>query len=133
MPHTMGLFRPESGEPMYTDERCFITELMNTNASEDVSLAECRVAPGVTTQLHQLEVAERYVVTAGLGRMELEHNQIFNIGPGDCVVIPALCPQRVVNVGKEDLVFHCVCTPRFQLHHYIDLETRETALIKEVQ
>jgi len=128
----MGLFKPESFEPMYTAERCYITEVLNTNQSADVSLAVCLVKPGVTTQLHHLEVAERYVVTAGQGRMELNHSDVFAIGPGDCVLIPALCPQRVINVGDNDLIFHCVCTPRFEPQHYINTETDASLPIGEM-
>ena len=31
----------------------------------------------------------------------------------DHVRIPANTPQRIANVGDVDLVFYCVCTPRF--------------------
>ena len=33
--------------------------------------------------------------------------------PGDVVLIPSGVRQRVTNIGDEDLVFLCVCTPRF--------------------
>ena len=125
-----GLFRPPSLSETYTDERCFITEQLNTPDCPEVSLATCRVEPGVTTQLHQLKVQERYVVQSGQGLMELDAEQVFEVGPGDCVVIPAGCPQRIKNTGAGDLVFLCVCTPRFKVEHYVDLETAETSDIE---
>ena len=126
-----GLFRPGSCEPFYTGERCYITEHMNTDLSADVSLAECRVVPGVTTQLHKLTVAERYVIQAGTGLVELHGETGFSVAPGDCVLIPAGCPQRIKNTGREDLVFMCVCTPRFLPDSYIVLEDAQTTDIVE--
>ena len=52
-----------------TDERCFITELLNLAASPEASLALARVAPGVTTRLHAVAgIVERYIILAGAGR-----------------------------------------------------------------
>jgi mannose-6-phosphate isomerase-like protein (cupin superfamily) len=120
-----GLFQPETLQPFYTEERCEIVEYLNTPLCADASVAECRVAPGVTTQLHQLTVAERYVVQQGQGLMELNGEVGFHVQAGDCVLIPAECPQRIKNTGVEPLVFLCVCTPRFLPHHYYALETEQ--------
>ncbi len=121
-----GLLRQTAGQPFYTEERCFITELLNDPQCAEVSLARCRVEPGVTTQLHRLSVAERYVVESGAGLMELDGEPAFAIEPGDSVVIPAGCAQRVKNTAAEDLVFLCVCTPRFEAPHYENVETEAT-------
>ena len=114
------------GAEFLTDERCHISEIMNTDRSEDVSVARARVEPGVTTQLHSLTVAERYIVESGQGVMELHGNQRFVIGPGDCVLIPEGVAQRVRNPGQVDLVFLCICTPRFEPDQYVNLETDDT-------
>ena len=127
MSEVAGLLRSVSPTPFYTEERCFITEFLNSLECEEVSLAQCRVTPGVTTQLHALEVAERYVIQHGNGLMELRGSEVFAVAPGDCVLIPAGCPQRIRNEGSEDLVFLCVCTPRFAPGHYVVLETENTA------
>lgn len=121
-----GLYQPPSLEAFYTQERCFIVEQMNTHLCAEVSVAQCRVEPQVTTQLHQLSVAERYIVQQGRGLMELERLQSFYVEVGDCVMIPAGCPQRIKNVGNEMLVFLCICTPRFQPAHYVALEHETT-------
>ena len=118
-----GLFRPAALKEVYTEERCFIIEQLNTPDCPEVSLATCRVEPGVTTQLHQLSVQERYVVQSGHGVMELDAEQTFSVTAGDCVLIPAGCAQRIKNTGTQDLIFLCVCTPRFEPSHYVDLET----------
>lgn len=105
-----------------TPERCFITELLN-HPSREVSLARARVAPGVTTQLHALDVEETYVIEAGSGVMEVGGDR-FRVGPGDGVRIPTGTPQRIENDGVTDLVFLCLCQPRFRAEGYADLETQ---------
>jgi len=45
------------------------------------------------------------------------------VGPGDVVVIPPLCRQRITNTGNRDLIFLAICTPRFSEAVYEDLET----------
>lgn len=109
-------------EEVWTSERCYITELLNDAAYPEVSIARARVEPGVSTQLHSLEVAEWYVIEAGIGRMTVGDNATRTVGPGDVVTIPADCPQKIENNGHSDLEFLCVCTPRFLLQHYTSLE-----------
>ena len=96
-------------------ERCRVLELSNGPDDPDCSIARARVAPGTTTRWHRLAgVAERYVLLAGRGRVEVGDLPPRDVGPGDVVLIPPGCRQRIANVGAEDLVFLAVCTPRFQ-------------------
>ena len=104
-----------------TRERCFIAEIWNDESDPAVSVARARVAPGVTTELHSLDVDERYVIAAGRGVVEVG-DLTRTVEPGDVVVIPAGVPQRITNEGGEDLVFYCVCSPRFRRHGYRPLE-----------
>ena len=97
----------------WTDERCFIRELLNDSRAPESSLAVSRVEPGVSTQWHRLSVAEYYIVREGEGRMELGNDAPFRIGPGDSVAIPAGTPQRVTCCSDAPLIFYCLCTPRF--------------------
>jgi mannose-6-phosphate isomerase-like protein (cupin superfamily) len=113
-----GKAKPEQ----WTSERCFITELINDVHWPDVSLARCRVEPGVTTQLHKLSVHEVYVIEKGNGLMSVGDSAPFIIGPGDTVSISKHTPQCVQNTGDGDLVFLCVCTPRFSHKCYTSLE-----------
>ena len=110
------------GDEVWTEERCFITELLNDPATPAVSLARCRVEPGVTTQLHRLAVDEWYIVESGRGRVEVGAGAPREIGPGDIVAIPAGTPQRVTSLGEADLVFQCLCLPRFTPAGYESLE-----------
>jgi mannose-6-phosphate isomerase-like protein (cupin superfamily) len=118
-----GLFQPPSSTAIYTEERCYITEILNSQRDPEVSVARCQVEPGVTTQLHSLATAERYIIESGTGSMELACESWFPVTPGDCVLIPPDCAQRIKNTGATPLVFLCICSPRFQADHYINLET----------
>ncbi|MEW5769499.1 MAG: cupin domain-containing protein, partial [Pseudomonadota bacterium] len=69
-----------------TPERCFINELSNSDADPGLSIARARVSPGVTTRWHRLHgTAERYVVLAGRGRVEVGDLPAQEVGPGDVV------------------------------------------------
>ena len=110
---------------IYTAERCYITELFNSAADATLSVARARVVPGVQTQLHSLDVTERYLIEQGEGLLELAGGQEVPVGVGDSALIPAGCAQRITNVGQVDLLFLCVCTPRFLPEHYTNLEPEE--------
>lgn len=119
--------RLDEAAEFHTAERCWIAELSNMPDDPQVSIARARVAPGVTTRWHRLAgIVERYVVLAGSGRVEVGELPPQVVAPGDVVVIPAGCRQRIANLGAEDLIFLAICTPRFQPDAYLDIE-REVA------
>jgi mannose-6-phosphate isomerase-like protein (cupin superfamily) len=119
--------RASEVEEFESSERCFILEIANDVDDESVSIARARVEPGVTTDRHRLRgIAERYVVAAGLGRVEIGELAPFEVTAGDVVRIPADVPQRIANIGTEDLIFYCVCTPRFRSDSYESLESTTT-------
>jgi len=106
-----------------TAERCFITELLNDESDPSVSIARARVEPGITTAWHKLRgTTERYIIVAGEGRVEVSDMEPSVVTIGDVVCIPPDTPQRIANIGKEDLIFFAVCTPRFTPGCYIGLE-----------
>ncbi|MDH3622211.1 MAG: cupin domain-containing protein [Gammaproteobacteria bacterium] len=114
--------KTKPAEEVWTVERCYITELLNSGKQPEVSIARTRVEPGVTTQLHQLSVFEWYVIESGQGLMRVGDEAPFPVGPGDTVTIPKHAPQQITNNGQEDLYFLCVCTPRFSQECYTSLE-----------
>lgn len=106
-----------------TEERCAIVELSNVDHDPEVSIAQARVAPGVTTAWHRLRnTTERYVVLAGSGRVEVGDLPAAEVGPGDVVLIPPMCRQRIANTGAGDLLFLAICSPRFVPDAYESLE-----------
>ena len=110
------------GEETWTRERCYITERINDASIPEFSLAGCRVEPGVTTELHCLDVDEWYLITEGDGSMEVGGNPPYAVGPGDTVSIARGVSQRISNTGGADLVFQCICIPRFRAEGYQPLE-----------
>jgi mannose-6-phosphate isomerase-like protein (cupin superfamily) len=106
----------------FTEEGCFITELHNTERDPAVSIARARVEPGVLTALHVVAVEERYLIERGEGMMTLGDEPPFPVRPGDLVRIPPGVPQRIENRSSTDLVFLCVCTPRFEPRLYTRLQ-----------
>ena len=104
-------------------EGCYITELSNTADDPAASIARARVPPGGKTRWHHVEgTAERYLILEGNGRAEVGEAAPQEVGPGDVVLIPPACRQRIANAGSGDLVFLAICTPRFRHENYRDLE-----------
>jgi mannose-6-phosphate isomerase-like protein (cupin superfamily) len=113
---------PDPSAEFPTDERCSILESWNDDSDPTVSIARARVEPGVATQPHVVDVDERYVIVEGRGVVTIGDLPAEEVHPGDVVVIPAGTPQRIENTGPGDLVFYCVCSPRFTSEGYTALE-----------
>ena len=112
-----------SADEYFTDERCHILELSNSPDHPDVSVARARVEPGVTTKRHRVAgTTERYVILAGKGRVFIDGLDEQVVTEGDVVVIPAGVIQSIRNDGEQDLVFLCICNPRFEWSRYESLE-----------
>jgi mannose-6-phosphate isomerase-like protein (cupin superfamily) len=95
------ILRSKTVKELFTPEGCHISEIWNSSQDENVSVARARVEPGVTTALHYLEkVVERYVITAGKGRVEVGELPATEVSVGDVVVIPAGTPQRIKTRGQ---------------------------------
>jgi mannose-6-phosphate isomerase-like protein (cupin superfamily) len=110
-------------DEFYTPEKCYITELSNSPGDPDVSIARARVEPGVTTRWHRLKgTCERYFIISGIGLVEVGDQAPQEVSAGDIVLIPPMCRQRVTNIGKDDLVFLAICSPRFSQYVYEDVE-----------
>ena len=111
------------GDEVYTPEGCFIIEVSNSPDDPHASIARARVAPGVTTRWHRLhDTVERYVILEGRGRVELGKLLSQEVNPGDVVLIPPQCRQRITNIGQQDLIFLAVCTPPFRREVYEDID-----------
>ena len=107
----------------WTDEQCHIIEASNSANDPDVSIARARVKPGVTTHWHKLDgITERYYILEGEGLVEVGELASEKVSAGATVIIPADEPQRITNIGRSDLIFLAICSPRFHAKAYIDLE-----------
>lgn len=108
----------------YFEEGCYITELSNSSADDQVSIARARLGPGEGTRLHALrDTHERYVILQGSGMVTVGERQ-QQVGAGDVVIIPEGTPQNIVAGGDEDLIFLAICSPPFTPAAYTDLDRR---------
>lgn len=116
------IIHPDTSQEFSTREGCHILESANCADDEEVSIARARVEAGVSTRAHLLHgTTERYVILSGKGVVEVGGLPPEEVGSGDVVVIPPGVSQRITNTGSGDLVFLCVCSPRFRQENYQDL------------
>lgn len=113
------IIRATEHKEFYTEEKCFIDEIFNQKDYGPFSLARARVEPGVTTVLHTMsDTDEVYYILSGSGEMEIGGRIIGTLNERDLVFIPRNTAQRIKNLGNKDLVFLCICTPRFDTSNY---------------
>jgi len=113
----------DESEEFHTEERCHILELLNHPDDRNCSLSRARVEPGITTAWHRLrDTDEIYYILSGVGQMEIGESFSQEVKPNDVIKIPKNTAQRIKNVGTEDLIFLCICTPAFGAECYEELE-----------
>ena len=116
------VIKADEKKEYFLAEGCHILEMWNSSADPEVSIARARVRPGTATLRHRLrDTVERYVIVAGTGLVEVGDLPATEVAPGDVVVIPRGVPQRITNTGPGDLIFLCICTPRFVPGDYENL------------
>ena len=116
------IYKTNLQEEFYTDEKCFIVEILNTFDNKDISIAQARVEPRMTTQLHCLEVEEYYYILEGSGKVEINVGFKKEVSKGDVVRIKSGSSQRITNTSDSDLVFLCICLPRFKPESYTAIQ-----------
>jgi mannose-6-phosphate isomerase-like protein (cupin superfamily) len=117
------IHQPDPSTEYETPERCRILKIWDDDRDGSVSIARATIQPGITTQPHRLRgVHERYLIIQGTGIVKVGDMAPQQVFPGDVVVLPAGTSQQISNVGETDLVFYCICTPRFSPDCYESLE-----------
>jgi mannose-6-phosphate isomerase-like protein (cupin superfamily) len=117
------VFPFDASREFYTPEGCYILELSNSAEDQAASIARARVSPGAITKWHRVrDTVERYLILEGKGLVEVGSLPLQDVNPGDVVLIPPNGRQRITNTGRQDLIFLCLCTPRFIPEAYEDLE-----------
>ncbi len=101
-----------------TKDGSTIRELMHPNVHAAIgaraqSFAEAIVEPGATTLLHKHSITEEiYHITDGAGRMLLGEN-VFDVAPGDTIVIVPGTKHCVTNTGTVQLKILCASSPAY--------------------
>jgi mannose-6-phosphate isomerase-like protein (cupin superfamily) len=123
-PRLPRVFSTPPSREYYFREGCHILEWLNDPADPELSIARARVAAGTRTRRHRLEgTTERYLILSGEGRVFLGDDETGQpVGPGEVVWIPAGTDQSIEALGREELVFLALCTPRFEERHYVATE-----------
>ena len=116
------IFHTQVSSEFYTPERCHIIEVMNQEGI-GFSIARARIEPGITTQLHRLSGTwEAYYILSGRGSVQTGQEENRSVVPGDIVLYSPHTPQCITNTGEFDLIFLCICIPRFKSESYVNLE-----------
>lgn len=105
----------EDAEPFVTKDGSTIREVAGAVSLPAVnqSLAEATVPVGAATDEHYHRVTEElYWFVSGRGRMRVE-DEMRDVGPGDCVLIPPGARHKLFNTGDEPLVLLCCCAPAY--------------------
>lgn len=118
----LNVFSTDLNKEYYSDEGCFITEIMNQPLIRHISLAQARLEVGGRTEPHSLKGTEEiYYIVQGMGIAYVDGYQ-FTMQKGDCLRINANQEQRIENTGTIDLIFLCICLPRFEQDNYISIK-----------
>jgi len=122
MKNVVKVFQTDLSKEFYTEEGCHIVEILNDPSSPHISLARARVEVGKKPRLHALtSTTEVYHIIQGQGRVYID-GQEREVMPGDTVVIQPDIDQSIINTGQDDLIFLCLCHPRFDSSNYTDTE-----------
>ena len=120
------IIKKDIKEEFFIEEQCFIID--SSDPSDDImSIAIARVEPSVTTEFHYLDdIDERYLIISGRGISEIGDLEPQKVKSGDIVYIPAGVKQRITNIGSDDLLFYCICTPPFDEKRYHKWDEKES-------
>lgn len=106
----------ESVPAFTTKDGSEIRELLADRNSciRNQSLAEARLAPGLsTTPHHHPRTEEIYYILSGSGRMRIG-DDVCDVSRGDAIAIPPGAVHQITNTGTALLKFLCCCAPGYQ-------------------
>ena len=101
-------------------DRSLLCELLHPDKVAGAQALECSIAhaiipPGKSTLPHLLKSStELYYILKGVGEMHIG-NESAPVSPGQIVLIPPQARQWIRNTGRENLVFLCIVSPKWQV------------------
>ena len=105
----------DTATPYQTKDGSLIKPLMDLSNSSvrKLSLAQATVPPGSQTYPHlHTQSEEIYYLLQGKGRMHIE-GESRKVTQHDAILIPPRASHYIENIGQEDLVFLCLCSPPY--------------------
>jgi mannose-6-phosphate isomerase-like protein (cupin superfamily) len=117
----------DAAPPFITKDGSEIRELLahRNSAIRNQSLAEARLSAGASTQEHyHIKTEEIYFITAGRGRMRIDH-EATDVKAGDAIAIPPGKRHKLWNTGEEILKLLCCCSPPYEHSDTIITEGNE--------
>lgn len=106
----------EQATPFITKDGSEIRELLahRNSCIRNQSLAEARIAPGMTTTAHyHPQTEEIYFILEGKGEMFIEE-EMRQVKPGDAIAIPPGKRHWIMNTGNLTLRLLCCCAPGYE-------------------
>ena len=103
-------------KPFITKDGSEIRELLahRNSCIRNQSLAEARIAPGMTTEAHHHPLTEEiYYIVSGVGDMVIGE-EVRRVVPGDAIAIPPGAVHQITNTGDEMLRLLCCCAPGYE-------------------
>lgn len=100
-------------------DRSLLYELLHPDKVAGAQALECSIAhaiipPGESTLPHLLKRStELYYILKGVGEMHID-KETAPVSEGQCILIPPQARQWIRNTGKENLVFLCIVSPKWQ-------------------
>jgi quercetin dioxygenase-like cupin family protein len=92
-------------ETIEIEPRIFVRIMVDgSKGSQGIALVRGRIAPGGVLPPHIHDVEEALTVLEGTALSEIG-DEVFTLGPGDAVLLPANVPHQLSNNGQEDLIF----------------------------
>lgn len=103
-------------QPFTTEDGSEIRELLahRNSAIRNQSLAEATLRSGQSTRAHFHPKAEEiYYLLSGMGLMRVGSEEKV-VRSGDAIAIPPGISHKISQIGKDDLVFLCCCSPGYE-------------------
>jgi len=105
----------DTATPYQTKDGSLIKPLMDLSNSpvKNLSLAQATVSSGSRTYPHlHTQSEEIYYLLQGKGKIHIE-GESREVVPFDAILIPPGASHYIENIGQEDLIFLCLCSPPY--------------------
>jgi len=103
-------------KPFITKDGSDIREILapGNSSLKNQSLAEASVSPGkATIQHYHIESEEIYYILQGKAKIRVG-DEVREVSEGDGIAILPRQRHKIWNIGTEDLVFLCCCSPSYR-------------------